>query len=94
MILVAMEEEDREHFQVGAVENTQGGCRKRLITAVSTDGKVFFKLLLTAEIEEVHAETVLDMLFSMWITICGFSFAIIYNKYNTIAGIFPGSPHG
>ena len=63
MLLAAMEEEVREHFRVGAVENTQEGCRKRLITAVSTNNKVLFHCcMLTAKIEEVHAETVLDML--------------------------------
>ena len=29
MLLAAMEEEVREHFQVGAVDNTQEGCRKK-----------------------------------------------------------------
>ena len=53
--------------------------QKRLFTAVSTNDKVFFHwCMLTAEIEEVHAETVLDMLVSMWITIRGFSFASIF----------------
>ena len=70
MLLAAMEEEVREHFRVGAVENTQEGCRKILITAVRASDKVLFHcFMLTAEIEEVHAETVLDMLVSMWITI-------------------------
>ena len=31
--------------------------------------------MLTAEIEEIHAQTVLDMLVSLWVTIRGFSFA-------------------
>ena len=31
--------------------------------------------MLTAEIEEIHAQTVLDILVSLWVTICGFSFA-------------------
>ena len=34
--------------------------------------------MLTAEIEELHAEIVLDMLVSMWITISEFSFASIF----------------
>ena len=72
MLLATMEEEVREHFLVGAVDNTQEGCRKRLIiiTDVSSNNKVLFHwCMLTAEIEEVHAETLLDMLVSMWITI-------------------------
>ena len=45
MLFAAIEEEVREHIRVGAVENTQEGCRKILITAVSTNDKVFILLV-------------------------------------------------
>ena len=51
-------------------------CRERLCTAVSSDDEVLFHwCLLTAQSEEVHAQTVFDMLVSMWITVRGFAFA-------------------
>ena len=34
-----------------------------------------FYCMLTAEIEEIHAQTFLDMLVALWVTIRGFSLA-------------------
>ena len=54
----------------------KGGYRERLLTAVSSNDEVLFHwCLLTAESKEAHAETVLDMLVSMWITVRGSAFA-------------------
>ena len=76
MLFAAMEEEVREHFGVGAIEDAQEGCKDRLFTAVSNNDEVLFHwCLLTAESEETHAQTVFDMLVSMWITVRGFAFA-------------------
>ena len=75
MLFAAMEEEVREHFQVGAIEDAKEGCRERLYTAVSSNDEVLFHwCLLTAESEEAHAQTVFDMLVSMWITVRGLQF--------------------
>ena len=76
MLFVAMEEEVREHFRFGALEDSKERCRERLTTALSSNDEVLFHwCMLTAEIEEIHAQTVLDMLVSLWVTIRGFSFA-------------------
>lgn len=76
MLFAAMEEEVREHFQVGAIEVAKEGRRERLTDAVSNNDDVLFHwCLLTAESEEAHAQTVFDMLVSMWITVRGFAFA-------------------
>ena len=49
MLFAAMEEEVREYIRVVAVENTQEGCRKILITAVSANNEVLFHwCMLTA----------------------------------------------
>ena len=70
MLFVA---EVREHFRFGASKER---CRERLTTALSSNDEVLFHwCMLTAEIEEIHAQTVLDMLVSLWVTIRGFSFA-------------------
>ena len=70
------EEEVREHFRFGALEDSKERCRERLTTALSSNNEVLFHwCMLTAEIEEIHAQTVLDMLVSLWVTIRGFSFA-------------------
>ena len=76
MLFVAMEEEVREHFRFGALEDSKERCRERLTTALSSNDEILFHwCMLTAEIEEIHAQTVLDMLVSLWVTIRGFSFA-------------------
>ena len=70
MLFVAMEEEVREHFRFGALEDSKERCRERLTTALSSNDEVLFHwCMLTAEIEEIHAQTVLDMLVSLWVTI-------------------------
>ena len=70
------EEEVREHFRFGALEDSKERCRERLTTALSSNDEVLLHwCMLTAEIEEIHAQTVLDMLVSLWVTIRGFSFA-------------------
>ena len=76
MLFAAMEEEVREHFRFGALEDSKERCREQLTTAVTRSDEVLFHwCMLTTEIEEIHAQTVLDMLVSLWITIRGFSFA-------------------
>ena len=71
-----MEEEVREHFRFGALEDSKERCRERLTTAVISSDKVLFHwCMLTAEMEEIHAQTVLDMPVSLWVTIREFSFA-------------------
>ena len=76
MLFASMEEEVREHFQTGHVRHMKDGFKERVSIAVSTNDEVLFHwCMLTAEIEEVHAQVVLDMLITLWITIRGFSFA-------------------
>ena len=73
MLFAAIEEEVREHFRFCALEDSKERCRERLTTAVSSNDEVLFHwCMLTAEIEEIHAQTVLDMLVSLWVTIRGF----------------------
>ena len=75
MLFAAMEEEVREHFQVGGMEVGKR-YRQRLIDAVCNNEDVLFHwCMLTAESEETHAQTVFEMLVSMWITVRGFAFA-------------------
>ena len=63
-LFAAMEEEVREHFQVGAIEVAKEGRREKLTDAVSNNDDVLFHwCLLTAESEEAHAQTVLTCLF-------------------------------
>ena len=65
----------REHFRVGAIEVAKEGCRARLTDAISNNDDVLFHwCLLTAESEDAHAQTVFDMLVSLWITVRGFAF--------------------
>ena len=74
MLFSAMEEEVREHFR--AVDLSQEGRSERLTSAVTSNDEVLFHwCMLTAETDEVHAQTVLDMIISLWIRIRGFSYA-------------------
>ena len=76
MQFASMEEEVREHFQTGRVRHMKDGFKERVSVVMSTNDEVLFHwCMLTAEIEEVHAQVVLDMLITLWITIRGFSFA-------------------
>ena len=94
MLLAAMEEKVRENFRVGAVENTQERCRKILITAVSAKDKVLYNCcMLTAEIEEVHAETLLDMLYSLNVDNHNYVYSrLIVNLLKYINWINEGNP--
>ena len=70
MLFAAMEEEVREHFQIGHVRDVKDGFGERVTVAVSTNEEVLFHwCMLTAEVEEAHAEAVLHMLIDLWITI-------------------------
>ena len=76
MLFAAMEEEVREHFRVGCIEVAKERCREKLTDAVRNNEDVLFHwCMLTAETEESHAETIFNMLVSMWITVRGFTFA-------------------
>ena len=76
MLFASMEEEVREHVRFGALKDSKERCRERITTAVSSNDEVLFHwCMLTAEIEEIHAQTVLDMLVALWVTIRGFSLA-------------------
>ena len=76
MLFSAMEEEVREHFQMGFVRDMKDGCKERITTAVKSNDEVLFHwCMLTAESEDKDAQVVLEMLINLWITIRGFSFA-------------------
>ena len=76
MLFSAMEEEVREYCRVGGMQVAEEHCRERLMDAVHNNKNVFFHwCMLTAESEETNAQTIFDMLVSMWIIIPGFAFA-------------------
>ena len=76
MLFSAMEEEVREHFQMGCMRDITDGCKEKIMTAIKTNNEVLFHwCMLTAESEDEHAQEVLSMLVNLWITVRGFSFA-------------------
>ena len=73
MLFCAMEEEVREHLQEWDMKE---GFREQVVTAVKKNDEVLFPwCMLTADIDKEHAQTVLDMLTDLWMTIRGFAFA-------------------
>ena len=75
MLFQAMEEEVREHFRMGKVSTIGAGYRATVVNKIIDNGDVeFYWCMLTTDLSSVDADTLLQMLVELWVTIRGFSF--------------------
>ena len=74
MLFSAMEEEVREHFQMGYVRDMKEDCKEKITAAVKDDDVLFHWCMLTTETTEDDAQEVLEMLYT-----CGLPYEAIHS---------------
>ena len=85
MLFQAMEEEVREHFQMGKVSSMGVGYRDTVVNKIIDNEDVkFYWCMLSTDFSSVDAYSLLQMFIELWVTIRGFSFVSgwieVYNQ--------------